>query len=310
MNIKAVVVTFNRKDLLLECVEAIMNQTYEVSSLIIIDNNSTDGTYELLLSKNILDNDKVLYNKLDKNIGGAGGFYEGIKLASKDDTDWIWIMDDDTIPTKNALEELVKASKLIKGKTSFLASTVYGMEGETMNVPTISLEKEDNGYTSWYKYLDKGIVKISTATFVSLLIDVNAVRNVGLPCKDYFIWGDDIEYTMRLIKYYGDAYFVGNSKVIHKRKGGSALSLFSEDNINRINMYYYSYRNDLINANEYFGRKRMLKLMYWNTKTMCKIMLKSKHKLKKVQVILKAMLAFVLKKYDHRAFKNRFNYNS
>lgn len=79
MKIDAVVVTYNRKALLIECVEAILKQKYAVDKLIIIDNASTDGTEEELKKIEILNRNDVVYKKLEKNIGGAGGFYEGIK---------------------------------------------------------------------------------------------------------------------------------------------------------------------------------------------------------------------------------------
>ena len=64
-NVISVVVTYNRKELLLECIEALIKQTYELEKIIIIDNNSTDGTYDSLKDKGYLENDKVIYKKLD-----------------------------------------------------------------------------------------------------------------------------------------------------------------------------------------------------------------------------------------------------
>ena len=217
MKIVAVVVTYNRKELLKECIQAILEQNQEIYKVIIVDNKSTDGTIEMLDTE-YSNNEKIEVLKLEKNIGGAGGFYSGIKEVQKYNPDWVWIMDDDTIPRENCLEELCNAINKIKGKISFLASSVYGTENEFMNVPTINLNKDINGYHNWYEYLEDGIVKISSATFVSLLINEDAIKNVGYPVKDYFIWGDDTEYTLRLNKYYGNAYMVGKSKVIHKRK--------------------------------------------------------------------------------------------
>lgn len=170
-NVCSVVVTYNRKDLLLECIEALVNQTYELDKIIIIDNNSNDGTYEELDNKGYIKNAKIIYRKLDENVGGAGGFYEGMKIARTLDFDWVWIMDDDTVPQADSLEELLNATTIISDKISYLASSVYGMNGECMNVPSINIDQGKNGCSEWYRYLDKGIVKIKEATFVSLLIN-------------------------------------------------------------------------------------------------------------------------------------------
>lgn len=121
-------------------------------------------------------------------------------------------MDDDVLPNPNALEELMKALKIVKPqKTSFLASCVYSPKGEAMNTPGVDLRSK-NGYPFWYEYLDKGLVKLNAATFVSILVNSAAIEKCGLPCSDFFIWGDDTEYTKRIYRHYGLAYLVGKVK--------------------------------------------------------------------------------------------------
>ena len=272
IKVNAIVVTYNRKNLLEECLDAILDQTYPVNKIILIDNNSTDGTENFLKKRGYLANKRIDYYKLNKNIGGAGGFYTGLKISIKDNN-WSWIMDDDVIPAKNSLEELISARNFLyhsKENISFLASSVFGTNNEVMNVPLINTKKERNGYASWYKYLDKGLVSISTATFVSLLINPVAIKKVGLPCKDYFIWGDDTEYTRRLTKYFANAYFSGNSKVIHKRKNAQSLNIFNVTEKKRLSMYWYYYRNNLINTFYYDGYKSGIKLLFLNIKTIIK----------------------------------------
>lgn len=265
--IVAIVVTYNRKYLLVECLEAIFEQTYEVEKIIVINNASTDGTEDLLKEKGYLKNKRIDYVLMEKNVGGAGGFYEGIKRSREMDIDWIWIMDDDTIPKCECLEELLKAEKIIKNeqnsnsKIAFLASTIYGPKGECMNVPDIQLKCAVNGYPYWYKNLSKGMVNISAATFVSLLVNIEAVKKCGLPCKDYFIWGDDTEYTKRLATYYGDAYLIGTSIAVHKRENAKALGIKNENAVSRIKMYHYYYRNNFINAVFYDAKYKVWVLL-------------------------------------------------
>ena len=311
MKTVAVVVTYNRKALLKECLDAILGQTERVEKIIVVDNCSTDNTYEFLKEKSLLNNELIYYKRLDKNIGGAGGFYEGIKEAQLYNPDWVWIMDDDTIPNSSCLKELINAKDKINEKISFLASSVYGENGEFMNVPSVNLEKSESGYAGWYKYLSEGLVKIREATFVSLLINNDAIMKIGYPVKDYFIWGDDIEYTLRLNKYYGNAYMVGRSVAIHKRKINKKLSLLDEDNINRINFYYYMVRNNLINKKNYYGTKECIKYMFNFQLAIIKVLITPKCKMKflKIKNVYKAFFAFIFKKYDINAFRNRFDVN-
>ena len=306
MKIAAIIVTYNRKELLAECMEAVLGQTYPVDEVILIDNTSTDGTYEHVMGKNLIK-DNVVYKRMKENLGGAGGFYTGIRCAYEKGADWIWIMDDDTIPMPSALEELILAINVIKDKNiSYLASSVYGKSGEAMNVPDVDYSAEDGMYTDWYRYLDEGIVKINRATFVSLLINRNAVEKCGYPCKDYFIWGDDTEYTMRITKYYGHAYFVGKSVVIHKRNAAKPVFITDEDNVNRMKMHYYFVRNSLINTSEYNGKRARNHAILSYIHVCWTILLKKKHKAIKIKTILKALIDYSLKRYDFEAFNKRF----
>lgn len=251
----AIVVTYNRKLLLIECLEALLSQSYSIDKIIVINNCSTDGTEELFNKGEKFGIPQIEFITTEKNLGGAGGFQRGIQIADSCECDWVWIMDDDTIPEKNALDGLLSAKNklLLRGidRISYLASLVYGPNNEPMNVPVVQLKPTKNGYSDWYQYLDDKMVKIKSATFVSILVNHNAIKALGYPIAEYFIWGDDTEYTQRLSNNYGDAFLCGDSKVLHKRYNAKSISIFNEDNPDRISMYYYYYRNSLLNAKKY-----------------------------------------------------------
>ena len=118
----AIVVTYNRKQLLKECVNALINQDYKNCDVLIVDNASTDGTREYIEEE--MENNRVHYVNTGSNLGGAGGFNYGMKEAYKLGCDFMWIMDDDCIVHKNSLTELINADKQLKGKYGFLSSKV------------------------------------------------------------------------------------------------------------------------------------------------------------------------------------------
>lgn len=289
MRIGCVVVTYNRKQLLIECLEAIYRQTVPVERLILIDNASTDGTKEELEIRGFMTKPGFKYCRMETNLGGSGGFYEGLKRANSE-FDWVWIMDDDTIPNPDCLEKLLCAADKKQKKVSFLASSVFGPENEPMNIPSVDFRLTKNGYPDWYFDLKDRLVKIQSATFVSLLISSEALKRCGLPCKEYFIWGDDTEYTTRLTTFYGPAYMVGNSIVCHKRVGAKALSILNENDPKRIENYFYYYRNLLVNTYVYKGKKAgfefALRCLIFAVKILrkeqgwrkCKTVLKAVHK--------------------------------
>ncbi len=89
------IATYNRKELLYRCVLKNLEQTY-TQDILIIDNNSTDGTYEFLVSRGVLNNCHVKYIRNEKNECGAGGFFRGLEYVFSHDYDSAWLMDDDT----------------------------------------------------------------------------------------------------------------------------------------------------------------------------------------------------------------------
>lgn len=304
IRVYAVVVTYNRKEILVKCMDAILKQTVQVSGLVITDNNSTDGTEEYLKEKGYLDNPLVKYVKLPENTGGAGGFNAGMRIANDENPDWIWIMDDDVIPETDCLEELLKADDITKEEVSFYASAIRNAEGKAMNVPKID-RRQFTKYTDWYEYLDEGMVRVVKATFVSLLINGKAVKKCGLPWAPFFIWGDDSEYTQRIIRDFGPAYMVGKSKALHLRSSEEELSIVKETNVNRIPLYFYLYRNNLIGFWEYEGALYRFLCLGKLGFDFLGVLFKGKYKFKKMGAILKAFFSFLFGTYDKKSFKNR-----
>ena len=236
----AVVVTYNRKNLLLECLEALLKQTRPPDEIIVIDNASIDGTDHIIRS----EFPQVTYIRLPKNTGGAGGFYEGIKLACEKRYDWVWVMDDDAIPMPDALEKLLTSLNLCNDCVGLLCSNVIWMDGypHIMNVPQIStLIPSKEGTVPFNQLINYGLIRIYACSFVSVLISSVAINTVGLPIKEMFIYGDDIEFTNRVSKCF-PCYYVPNSNVLHKTKYnfGTDIETATSD---KVWSYYFQTRN-------------------------------------------------------------------
>lgn len=227
MTIAAVVVTYNRLSLLKECLEAISLQTCKVNSIIVVNNASTDGTTEYLQQ---LDDKQIVVKSLEKNIGGAGGFAEGIAIATKMNVDAIWIMDDDTIPQTDALEHLVYILNQHEN-TGFVNSKVVWTDGNIhqMNIP---------GYVH-HDDLGGGLYAIRSASFVSLLVPSKIVREVGLPYREFFIWVDDAEFTARIVKAGYKGYLTTSSVVVHKTATNYGASIKTATPEAAWKFYYY-----------------------------------------------------------------------
>lgn len=255
----AIIVSFNRHCLLLECICAIKKQTYLPQRIIIIDNASSSQTRDLLFENSIIktrdfnpvsyyesmltqNQIEIQYCRLARNLGGAGGFHFGLKKAYEAGFDFFWLMDDDTVPSRTALEKLVANPRLEEENCGALGSLVRWTDD--------SLHKMNASKTLdnllWLNDFEKTrTVAINSVSFVSLLIKRDVVKNIGLPIKDFFIWLDDAEYSMRMRNHGYMTYLVVDSLVVHKTKENYQAR---ETDINNQNYqkYKYAIRNRII----------------------------------------------------------------
>lgn len=276
MSVAAVIVTFNHRTLLEECLINIEALGDQLENIIVVDNASSDET-ESFMKQKASKNPTIQYVRLSENIGGSGGFNKGIRAAYDLGSDYVWIMDDDSMVNENSLSELLKAVDKVDNQFGFMASNVRWIDGKPskMNVPKT--------ITEWNDLADKGLIQINQGTFVSMLIKRECIADVGLPIKEFFIWGDDTEYSLRISEKY-PSYFVSNSTVLHKMVENIGVDLVKETQ--RIPRYFYSFRNRYYIAKEFGGRKvpvyyAQFFLMFF------RIIFKSKFKLKKLNVMFK-----------------------
>ena len=185
--------------------------------IIVINNASTDGTAEWLdLAAARHECIRVVHSP--ENRGGAGGFAMGIREAAGLGAEAVWLMDDDTIPHPDALERLLGATS-VAPNVGFVCSKVICPDGlpHCMNVPGFAVSRSCRYEpVNRFSTQDVPAFAINMASFVSVLIDMEAVRKVGLPIEEFFIWGDDIEYTMRIRRAGFLGLYVDNSVVVHK----------------------------------------------------------------------------------------------
>lgn len=277
------VVTFNKKDLLKECIDALLKQTVPLDKIIIFDNASSDGTKEYL---DTLNNNLVQPIFSDKNLGGAGGFNQAIKEGMKLSPEYIWIMDDDSIVEVDALENLLEAKNTLAGDFGFLSSNVLWTDREPclMNIPKV--EKK------WNSKAHEGLIQLKTASFVSLFVNAKAIKKVGYPISEFFIWGDDTEYTQRISKNF-PSYFVSDSIVIHKMNDNAEVNILIDDK-NRIHRYYYDIRNKFYH-NRKLGKKELVKYFSNVLSLLFKItFLPVDHKILKIKTVTKGFFAGIV----------------
>lgn len=276
--VAAVVVTFNRKALLIKNIEALLAQDCSDLDILIIDNASTDGTKEHIAS--FIEDGSILYHNTGKNLGGAGGFNFGMRLAAEAGYEYIWIMDDDTIPYPDALTQLLAADAALAGDYGFLSSVALWKDGTPCKMNKQKSVKNWYDGAAWMKH---ALLRIYHATFVSFFVKSGVVKKEGLPIKEFFIWGDDVEYSGRLAKKY-NCYLAGRSQVLHDTANNEGSNI-ARDDASRIGRYKFAYRNEMYIAKKN-GVKGLLRQFAKIALHMARVLAHGGHKFKKWGVIL------------------------
>src|SRR5574337_850107 len=234
----AFVVTYNRRDLLEGCLDALIRQNRPPDEILVIDNASTDDTGELLKRKYV---GKITHIRMNENLGGSAGFYEGIRLAFEKGHDWIWVMDDDVEPACDALKALTESPAFNDPSVGLLASLV--LDAKPPNQKTsfpqfcgiLATCPDSDGWVpvarGHYKRfnstmnfrlvadknsLESPLIPIEAAGFLGVMVRKDAIRSVGLPLKDLFIFWDDQEYVYRISRHF-KVFLVPSSKVLHRQ---------------------------------------------------------------------------------------------
>lgn len=250
----AIVVTYNRKELLSACLDRLLNQTRPIDALYIIDNYSNDGTADLLKEKgyiselpcigaheswknefeigNLVDAKKVqtYYLRMNENTGGAGGFHEGVKRGYNKGFDWLWLMDDDCLPSINCLEEQLNQTPINA------YSTPVKINIDLPLLTTMHNEKKKH--------------RSDRLPFNCFLISKNVISKIGYPRKDFYIDRDDIEYGLRANSenFYG--YIISSAYVNHPIDNHFTIPFFKKKfmNFGAKEKVYYKVRNSIVIA--------------------------------------------------------------
>ena len=253
-----VLVTRNRLELLKRSLESVLNQTLSPDRIVVVDNNSTDGTSDWL-REFVKDRPHTELILLAENKGSSGGFSLGMRAAYEAGADWIWTLDDDVIADPDALEQLVARIKPLSPtalkRVGYVCSKVVWTDGSRHrhNVPVASRFWWD-GYE-----IIPGSIQLDAATFVSALFSRTAVKAVGFPVEEFFMWWDDVEYTLRLSDAGFWGYHVDESRVMHltAENKTSDYCFVNEENVWR---YHYGFRNQVAVLK---SRKRGWIMAFW-----------------------------------------------
>lgn len=249
--VAAVTVTFNRINTLERTLRALAGQTRKPDHILIVDNHSSQENREAL--RRLVEeltaefrNIEVLW--LNDNLGGAGGFENGMRRAKEAyDPDWYWIMDDDAYPRPDTLEKLLEHRKL--DNLGCLAPLIYGVDWQQYQLyhhkAVQKCHIKDAPKFAGVEEL-KEVETIDADAFVGPLFPKTVVEELGYPDGGMFIYGDDTEYTTRIHQKY-EIYLIKDAVIDHNDPPAGQTG-FKPETYWKL---YYNIRNRVLIANRY-----------------------------------------------------------
>lgn len=187
--VAAVVVTYNRLADLQKCLDTLREQTRPLDTIFVINNGSNDGTEEWLATQTDL---RVT---TQANLGGAGGFATGIDTAYKAGYTWLWCMDDDCLAAPDALANLLASPNLGPCIKNSMSVSVNSRDELAFFV-----DRPNQAYRKVTDMTGLDLIYGVASFFNGTLVHSEVVKAIGIPDKELFIWGDEVEYMTRAQK--------------------------------------------------------------------------------------------------------------
>ena len=247
--IVAVVVTFNRLELVRRLVDR-LGEVHGLDEVVVVDNASTDGTGEWLATQDVVG------RTLARNVGGAGGFHAGLKLAVERGADLVWLMDDDGLPDPDCLDLLLAH----RGDLDFWGPAVVDESDPERLVFPIRLPGgtrvvHDVGAVD--RAAVAGLLRDVVIPFNGVLVTRALAEQIGYPREEFFIWGDDHEYRLRAERAGARIATVAAARVRHPSVGDLGTPMmFGRTTYNHSPSdlkHYCMARNNLVNLRDYKG---------------------------------------------------------
>ena len=203
--------------------------------ILIYDNHSAADTKGALVQSGLLQ-DCVTYYYAERNSGGAGGFHNGMKMAVEQGYEYVWLMDDDGYALQEDTFARIMAARERISDELFILNSLVTCDADTLRL-SFSIDRSYDGKQIVAAAKD-GLYADAVNPFNGTLIPAALIKKIGYTRSEYFIYGDETEYTLRSRAagaqlytvvdslYYHPAYVVATKRFFHKKIAISEVPLW------------------------------------------------------------------------------------
>ena len=212
-----ILINLNQEDHTRECILSLQKVSYKPTEIILIDNDSTDGSGERLHA----DFPDVIYHKTKENIGFAGGNNVGIKIAIEGGADFIMLLNNDTIVDKDFMQPLIGLAKA-DNTIGFQSCKIYFYSQPKNFWYAGGILKVNSGYCIHRGIMeeDRGqydkVEETELATGCMMFATREVIERVGLLDDNLFIYYEDADWCMRARKLGLRNMYNPNAIIWHK----------------------------------------------------------------------------------------------
>lgn len=254
-NTSIILVNYNNYEDTIECIDSLFIASIPFSSIIVVDNNSQNNSVEQIKDKF----KKIHLIESSKNLGFSGGNNLGIKNALERNSEFIILLNNDTIVEKNSIKILIKemqsnitieiATGLIKYYPE--KDKVWYNGGKLIVSRGLAIHYDYGTNSNTLQSNKKRKIDFVSGCYLCLRSSV--IDKLGLLSEDYFLYLEDIDYSARAKKQGINIGYFPESVIYHKSNGEKVLSE---------NQLYYSIRNRKLLIKKQFS---ILASIYFST---------------------------------------------
>ena len=262
--ITVIIVTYQAQRYISSCLDSLLKQTNESFHIVIVDNNSSDTT-KMLIGGYLKNNSKIhlIENKI--NLGYARANNIGIRYALKIlKTDYVLLLNQDTIVENGVLDKLLHWSdkkgtaalgpKILIKKNKriwWIGSKVFKIT-DLFKTPRLALsyqidkEKEDS-------FFREKPAEVEAIVGCAVYLPKEIIENVGYLDEKFFMYGEDLDYSLRIRKK-GYKMFVVPEAIVYHDVHLEKEALSIESDINKtLRRYYLHFLGSLIVLHKHFS---------------------------------------------------------
>lgn len=267
--ISVILVNYNGKQYNDKCITSILYSSIsEQLQIVVVDNSSTDGSYEELLYR-WGNHEQVHLIKMEDNEGFSKANNVGIEWSLKQNIDYFLLLNNDTEVEPDAIERMWLCQKNTKGivtpkilyadQRNIIWSAGGTFSPVIMKASHRGLNREDKGQYNRDEM-------VSFATGCALFLSREIVEKLGLLDEKFFLYYEDTEYSLRALHNKVPIWYCANTVIYHK-VNGSTKGNHKEENV------YYITRNWLACNEKYLGMRTPLFILYFLLNRLCWIFL-------------------------------------